>query len=51
MQLRVVERSKTSGRTDDNAETMRKRFKVYYSETEPIIERYRSKNNVIEIDS
>jgi adenylate kinase family enzyme len=30
---------------------MRKRFKVYFSETEPIIELYRGRNNVIEIDS
>jgi adenylate kinase family enzyme len=31
MQQRVVERSKTSGRSDDNVETMKKRFKVYYN--------------------
>lgn len=30
MQKRVIERSKTSERSDDNVETMKKRFKVYY---------------------
>lgn len=51
MQKRVIERSKTSERSDDNLETMKKRFKVYYKETEPIIQRYQQNNNVIEIDS
>ena len=30
---------------------MKKRFKVYFKETEPIINKYKSNNNVIEINS
>lgn len=30
---------------------MKKRFKVYFNETEPIINKYKSKNSVIEINS
>lgn len=37
MQQRLLERGKTSKRSDDNPETIKKRFKVYYNETEPII--------------
>ncbi len=51
MQKRVLERSKTSGRADDNIDTVKKRFKVYYSETEPIINKYKTRNSVIEIDA
>lgn len=34
---RLVERGKTSGRIDDNIETIRKRFKTHYAESEPIV--------------
>lgn len=43
---RVLERSKTSGRTDDNIETLRKRFKTYQDETSPIIEMYKKQGLV-----
>lgn len=51
MQKRVLERAKTSGRSDDNLDTIKKRFKVYYNETEPIINKYKTKDSVIEIDA
>ena len=34
---RLTERGKTSGRIDDNIETIRKRFKTHYAESEPIV--------------
>lgn len=37
MEQRILERGKTSGRPDDNIETLKKRFKVYDNETKPII--------------
>eukprot|EP01137_Pigoraptor_chileana_P012837 Opistho-2@65638 len=37
---RALERGKTSGRTDDNIESLRKRFHTYESETKPIITHY-----------
>ena len=33
---RLLNRGKTSGRADDNAETIRKRLKVYHSQTAPL---------------
>lgn len=37
---RLINRGKTSGRADDNAETIRKRLDVYYNQTAPLIEWY-----------
>lgn len=37
---RLLERSKTSGRNDDNLEVIRKRFKTFRDESMPIVERY-----------
>jgi adenylate kinase len=44
---RVIERGKTSGRIDDNAEVMHNRLLVYFSQTQPVIEYYR-KNKRLE---
>lgn len=38
---RILERSKTSGRNDDNIESLKKRFVTFASETMPIVELYR----------
>lgn len=35
MEERLLDRGKTSGRTDDNVESIRKRFKTFHNETEP----------------
>lgn len=37
---RLINRGKTSGRADDNAETIKKRLGVYTSQTAPLIEWY-----------
>jgi adenylate kinase len=37
-------------RADDNAETVKNRLKVYFAETSPLIEYYRSANKLLEID-
>ncbi len=39
---RLINRGKTSGRADDNEETIRKRLQVYHSQTSPLIEWYRN---------
>lgn len=39
---RLINRGKTSGRADDNVETIRKRLDVYCSQTAPLIEWYES---------
>ena len=37
---RLLERGKTSGRVDDNEETIRKRFHTFQEATLPVIEHY-----------
>jgi UMP-CMP kinase len=46
LEQRIMERSKTSGRNDDNIETLRKRFSQFNSEQLPIINRYMEKGLV-----
>jgi len=51
MQERLLERGKTSGREDDNAESIKKRFHTYKEQTMPVIEHYEKLRKVVEIDS
>jgi len=51
MLARLLERGKTSGRADDNAESIKKRFVTYKEQTMPVIEHYRQLGKVAEIDS
>lgn len=48
---RLLERGKTSGREDDNVESIKKRFRTYKSDTMPVIEHYTSLGKVAEVDS
>lgn len=48
---RLLERGKTSGREDDNIESIRKRFRTYYDQTMPVIEHYSKLGKLVEIDS
>lgn len=41
---RLINRGKTSGRSDDNLETIQKRLDVYHSQTNPLREHYIKKN-------
>ena len=49
MTERLMERAKTSGRSDDNAESIKKRFRVYAEATRPVIESFGEK--CIRVDS
>ena len=40
LMTRLLKRGELSGRTDDNAETIKKRLDVYHSQTAPLIEWY-----------
>ncbi|ETV95239.1 hypothetical protein H310_11146, partial [Aphanomyces invadans] len=51
MEKRLLERGKTSGRTDDNIDAIRKRFTTYLESTMPIIEHFALKNQVFRISS
>ena len=50
MQERLLERGKTSGRTDDNLESIKKRFKTYAMETTPVLQYYEHQQLVHRID-
>ena len=47
---RILERSKTSGRNDDNPETLKKRFNQFTTEQMLIINRYAEMGRVRKID-
>jgi UMP-CMP kinase len=51
MLTRLLERGKTSGRSDDNEDSIKKRFETYESQTKPIIEHFRALGKVKEVDS
>ncbi|XP_076440912.1 UMP-CMP kinase-like [Babylonia areolata] len=48
---RCLDRGKTSGRADDNMESLKKRIKTYTESTMPVIEHYRKLDLVAEIDA
>jgi len=49
METRLLKRGETSGRTDDNMESIKKRFQTYIAETMPIVELYEKKGLVFKI--
>ncbi|BFZ20716.1 hypothetical protein BsWGS_23755 [Bradybaena similaris] len=46
MTKRLLERAKTSGRADDNAETIKKRLVTFHDVTRPVIEHYTKQQKV-----
>jgi len=44
MEARLLERGKTSGRSDDNLEAIRKRFRTFQQESMPVVDQYNEKN-------
>jgi len=51
MEKRLIKRGETSGRADDNVETIKKRFETFTNETQPIIEEFQKKSQVQKINS
>ncbi|CBZ53062.1 Uridylate kinase Ura6, related [Neospora caninum Liverpool] len=51
MEERLLERGKHSGRADDNAAAIKKRFRTYKEETLPIIQYFEKQNKVKAIDA
>ena len=43
---RMLERGKTSGRADDNIDSIKKRFVEYNEKTHPVLDFYEGKNNL-----
>lgn len=44
MTNRLLGRAKTSGRADDNEETIKKRLVTFHSETTPVLDTYKDKS-------
>ena len=51
MEARCLKRAETSGRSDDNPETIKKRVQTYFDETMPVVDYYKAKDKVIHIDA
>ncbi|VDL93760.1 unnamed protein product [Schistocephalus solidus] len=51
MRQRLLKRGESSGRADDNAETIINRLKTFNELTKPVIEHYDKENKVVRIDA
>ncbi|MFT7167444.1 MAG: UMP-CMP kinase [Paracoccaceae bacterium] len=51
LEKRILGRAKFSGRSDDNAESMKLRFDTFKAKTLPTLELFRSKDRVVEVDA
>ena len=47
---RLLKRAEIDGRPDDNEETIRVRLQVYADQTEPLLDLYRSRGLLVEVD-
>ena len=47
---RLLKRAEIDGRADDNEETIRVRLQVYAEQTEPLLDLYRSRGLLVEVD-
>jgi adenylate kinase len=47
MTQRLLGRAKTSGRVDDNIETIKKRLDTFYKQTEPVVDHYRKQGKLV----
>jgi adenylate kinase len=48
--VRLLKRAEIDGRPDDNEETIRVRLQVYTEQTEPLLDLYRSRGLLVEVD-
>ncbi len=51
MQERLLNRGKTSGRTDDNAESIKKRFKTFEETSMPVVDYFEKQGKVVRISA
>jgi adenylate kinase len=47
---RLLQRAETDGRADDTEDVIRRRQEVYLEQTEPLIEVYRERGLLVEVD-
>jgi adenylate kinase len=51
MTERLLNRGKTSGRVDDNEETIKSRLQTFHNQTKPVIDYYEEQNKVRRVSS
>ncbi|OAQ97559.1 hypothetical protein LLEC1_07432 [Akanthomyces lecanii] len=51
MEERLLERGKTSGRADDNAESIRKRFRTFIETSMPVVDYYERQGKVVKVEA
>ncbi|KAL4481666.1 hypothetical protein ABPG74_007755 [Tetrahymena malaccensis] len=51
MTQRIMKRAESSGRSDDNIESLKKRFRTYIESTKPIIDFYAKQNKVVTVNA
>ncbi|KAA8642141.1 hypothetical protein EYZ11_008967 [Aspergillus tanneri] len=49
MEERLLKRGETSGRDDDNAESIRKRFRTFVDTSMPVVQAFRDQNKVVSV--
>ena len=51
MKKRLLHRGQSSGRVDDNEETIKQRLKTFHEQTKPVIDYYSKLNKVKRVNS
>lgn len=51
MQKRLLNRGKTSGRSDDNLESIKKRFKTFVDTSMPVVEYFEKEGKVVKVEA
>ncbi len=49
MTERLLNRGKTSGRVDDNVETIKKRLDTFHQHSKPVIQEYKDKTCIVRL--
>lgn len=51
MEERLLNRGKTSGRADDNIESIKKRFRVFEETSMPVVNEFESQGRVVKVEA
>ena len=51
MKKRLLHRGQSSGRVDDNEETIKQRLQTFHQATKPVVDHYEKQNKLKQIDA
>lgn len=51
LEQRLLKRGETSGRSDDNIEAIKKRFKTFVDQSKPVVDWYEKEGRLVKISS